>query len=218
MFPSVLDATSSTWGSIPGAQKMRSLTSQFLRSQAPLVLSIERLEHQLQPEVPESSAALKLTSQAHAPRGSCCILANLTTATEAMASPSATAIAETGQETRALVHTPKATLEAHIHFNTVKPEGVGEHERSVVVLARRRLRLGRLQHRPERSLLLPAGVLILHPYALLGGSMADYVVSELFGQCAASPEVSVVVKYNQRGVGRSSGSKNVRGKEDAGVQ
>lgn len=59
-------------------------------------------------------------------------------------------------------------------------------------------------------------MLILHPYSLLGGSMSDHVVSELFRAAAASPAVAVALKYNQRGVGRSSGSRNVRGREDAG--
>ena len=67
------------------------------------------------------------------------------------------------------------------------------------------------QHSPP----LPPGVLILHPYSLLGGSMSDHVVCELFRACAASPRCSVVLKYNQRGVGRSSGSRNVRGRDDA---
>ena len=59
------------------------------------------------------------------------------------------------------------------------------------------------------------GVIICHPYSLLGGSMTDYVVSELFNCCARNQDISVVLKYNQRGVGKSTGSRNIFGKQDA---
>ncbi|KAL4854510.1 hypothetical protein ACK3TF_004687 [Chlorella vulgaris] len=56
--------------------------------------------------------------------------------------------------------------------------------------------------------------IILHPYSVLGGSMNDPQCLELMRVASASPAFSLVVRYNQRGVGRSSGSVNVRGKED----
>ncbi|GAB4815510.1 hypothetical protein N2152v2_002556 [Parachlorella kessleri] len=45
--------------------------------------------------------------------------------------------------------------------------------------------------------------------------MYDPVVSEVFRQAIASPVFSCVLRYNQRGVGLSSGRKGLRGKIDA---
>ncbi|KAG7674599.1 hypothetical protein NADE_008361 [Nannochloris sp. 'desiccata'] len=63
-----------------------------------------------------------------------------------------------------------------------------------------------------------AGVLIIHPYAGLGGSMNDFVVAELHRQAVASQNFALVMRYNQRGVGRSKGRrfafKNLRGDQD----
>ena len=47
------------------------------------------------------------------------------------------------------------------------------------------------------------GLLVLHPYSLLGGSMYDAVVTEVFRQGQASRNFGAVLKYNMRGVGGS---------------
>ncbi|PSC76865.1 band 7 [Micractinium conductrix] len=59
-----------------------------------------------------------------------------------------------------------------------------------------------------------AAAVILHPYALLGGSMNDPIVTELFRAATASPAFSLVLRYNQRGVGRSAGRINILGGDD----
>ncbi|RMZ57047.1 hypothetical protein APUTEX25_002279 [Auxenochlorella protothecoides] len=58
------------------------------------------------------------------------------------------------------------------------------------------------------------GVLVLHPYAYLGGSMRDPVVTELFGCLCRSSWTSVILRYNQRGVGASTGYRQPRGSGD----
>ena len=67
--------------------------------------------------------------------------------------------------------------------------------------------------------LADVGLLLVHPYSLLGGSMHDGVVTELFRQAMEGGQFGAVLRYNQRGVGLSSGSRlslwNLRGQEDA---
>ncbi len=91
------------------------------------------------------------------------------------------------------------------------------------------------------------GVVIVHPYPLLGGFFNDPVVSAIyrsavallscpffaanlaviniakllmflvcmyFRQALAAPDVNTVIKYNQRGVGQSGGSKSIWGYRD----
>ena len=53
------------------------------------------------------------------------------------------------------------------------------------------------------------GLLVLHPYSLLGGSMHDMVVTEVFRQGQASRSFGAVLKYNMRGVGRSDGRRGL---------
>jgi alpha/beta superfamily hydrolase len=50
-----------------------------------------------------------------------------------------------------------------------------------------------------------AALLVVHPYKLLGGSMHDAVVSEIFRQAVLSNTYGAVLRYNQRGVGASTG-------------
>lgn len=50
------------------------------------------------------------------------------------------------------------------------------------------------------------GLLIVHPYSLLGGSMYDAVVMEVFRQGQASRHFGSVMTYNMRGVGKSQGA------------
>ena len=60
----------------------------------------------------------------------------------------------------------------------------------------------------------PLGLLLLHPYSRLGGSMLDPIVSELFRAAAAHPAIGCVLRYNQRGVGRSGGRRSLLGAAD----
>lgn len=60
----------------------------------------------------------------------------------------------------------------------------------------------------------PLGLLILHPYGRLGGSFLDPIVSELFRAAAAHPAIGTVMRYNQRGVGRSGGRRSLLGAAD----
>lgn len=65
------------------------------------------------------------------------------------------------------------------------------------------------------------GLVVLHPYSLLGGSMNDAIVTEVIRQGQAVKYFGAVLCYNMRGVGASQGSKaSVRnlfggGQEDA---
>ena len=63
------------------------------------------------------------------------------------------------------------------------------------------------------------GVVLIHPYSMLGGCMYDYVVAEVCRQAQTSGVCRTVLTYNQRGVGESGGSRwnmrNITGKEDA---
>jgi alpha/beta superfamily hydrolase len=64
-----------------------------------------------------------------------------------------------------------------------------------------------------------AALLVVHPFKLLGGSMHDAVVSEIFRQAACSNAYGAVLRYNQRGVGASGGAllalRDLRGGADA---
>ncbi len=55
------------------------------------------------------------------------------------------------------------------------------------------------------------GLLILHPYSLLGGSMHDAVVMEVFRQAQVSRYFGSVIKYNMRGVGGSENGREGQG-------
>lgn len=65
------------------------------------------------------------------------------------------------------------------------------------------------------------GLIVLHPYSLLGGSMNDAIVTEVMRQSQALKYFGAVLCYNMRGVGGSEGNKmSVRnlfgsGQEDA---
>ena len=50
------------------------------------------------------------------------------------------------------------------------------------------------------------GVLILHPYSLLGGSMRDPIVTEVLRQAQTNRFFGGVMAYNMRGVGASEGN------------
>jgi alpha/beta superfamily hydrolase len=62
------------------------------------------------------------------------------------------------------------------------------------------LRLRPQAQRPE------CGVLILHPYSLLGGSMRDPIVTEVLRQAQTNRFFGGVMAYNMRGVGASEGN------------
>lgn len=57
----------------------------------------------------------------------------------------------------------------------------------------------------ERAARPHVGLLVLHPYSFLGGSMHDAVVMEVFRQGQACRHFGAVMTYNMRGVGRSEG-------------
>lgn len=80
--------------------------------------------------------------------------------------------------------------------------GVVKQQRVMLELASAQLE-GLLFEAPERE--AGAAAVILHPYAPLGGSMHDHMVLELFRAAAQSQAFRLVLRYNQRGVGRSSG-------------
>eukprot|EP00216_Chloropicon_sp_CCMP2111_P001841 CAMPEP_0198244796 /NCGR_PEP_ID=MMETSP1446-20131203/37490_1 /TAXON_ID=1461542 ORGANISM="Unidentified sp, Strain CCMP2111" /NCGR_SAMPLE_ID=MMETSP1446 /ASSEMBLY_ACC=CAM_ASM_001112 /LENGTH=242 /DNA_ID=CAMNT_0043928895 /DNA_START=30 /DNA_END=758 /DNA_ORIENTATION=- len=54
------------------------------------------------------------------------------------------------------------------------------------------------------------GVIISHPYPLLGGCMLDHVCQEIF-QAFAREGCNTVLAYNSRGIGRSTGRPSLRG-------
>ncbi|KAI7843226.1 hypothetical protein COHA_003206 [Chlorella ohadii] len=89
--------------------------------------------------------------------------------------------------------------------------GVVKQRRLMIELASAQLE-GLLFEAPERE--RGAAAVILHPYAPLGGSMHDHMVLELFRAAAQSRAFRLVLRYNQRGVGRSSGWKNWLGGDD----
>eukprot|EP00889_Picochlorum_renovo_P005963 jgi/Picre1/32993/NNA_008320.t1 len=51
------------------------------------------------------------------------------------------------------------------------------------------------------------GLVVLHPYSLLGGSMNDAIVTEVMRQSQALKYFGAVLCYNMRGVGGSEGNK-----------
>eukprot|EP00884_Botryococcus_braunii_P023545 jgi/Botrbrau1/9875/Bobra.0080s0010.1 len=71
-----------------------------------------------------------------------------------------------------------------------------------------------LEARMRRNVRGTLGIVIVHPYPLLGGFYNDPVVSAIYRQALAAPDVNTVIKYNQRGVGKSEGSKSIWGYRD----
>lgn len=66
-----------------------------------------------------------------------------------------------------------------------------------------------------------AALILVHPYKLLGGNMYDYVINELWkASCTRRNDFSLILRYNQRSVGRSDSTwfsflTNWRGQDDS---